>query len=162
MPSLTPFRRFRPAALARSTRLVALACLLAAPPFVAAESQDATSCEADLTCSKATSAALVHSFSTGPDLSEWALVTEAGLLTPTASMAKGPESSWRDPVTRMEFNLAPGACYRAPVQGTGTNPARDSARLVCIDSFYLGAYEVTFEEYDQFARATGRDLPDDE
>lgn len=28
-------------------------------------------------------------------------------------------------------------------------------------SFYMGTYEVTFDEYDAFARATGRRLPDD-
>ena len=28
--------------------------------------------------------------------------------------------------------------------------------------FAIGRYEVTFEEYDRFAAATGRELPDDE
>ena len=31
---------------------------------------------------------------------------------------------------------------------------------VCIQSYYISAYEVTYEEYDRFARATGRSLPD--
>lgn len=30
-----------------------------------------------------------------------------------------------------------------------------------LDSFRIGKYEVTFEQYDAFARATGRALPDD-
>ncbi len=36
-------------------------------------------------------------------------------------------------------------------------PARD----VEIAPFFIGAYEVTFEDYDRFARATGRPLPKD-
>jgi len=33
---------------------------------------------------------------------------------------------------------------------------------VSVDRFAMGRYEVTFEEYDKFAEATGRDKPDDE
>ena len=33
--------------------------------------------------------------------------------------------------------------------------------IVSIKSFYMGKYEVTFAEYDQFVEATGRDKPDD-
>ncbi|TGO03168.1 hypothetical protein PN36_11785 [Candidatus Thiomargarita nelsonii] len=33
---------------------------------------------------------------------------------------------------------------------------------VSVDLFAMGRYEVTFEEYDKFAEATGRDKPDDE
>jgi len=33
---------------------------------------------------------------------------------------------------------------------------------VCVEGFSLGKYEVTFAEYDRFARATGRKLPGDE
>lgn len=33
---------------------------------------------------------------------------------------------------------------------------------VSLDSFFMMRTEVTFAEYDRFARATGRDLPDDE
>jgi len=31
---------------------------------------------------------------------------------------------------------------------------------VCIQSFYMSVYEVTFEEYDRFVHATGRNRPD--
>jgi formylglycine-generating enzyme required for sulfatase activity len=55
----------------------------------------------------------------------------------------------------MELVLIPGACYRKG----GANEPQDQ---VCVDPYYIGAYEVTFEEYDRFARETGRDLPDDE
>ena len=33
---------------------------------------------------------------------------------------------------------------------------------VHLDDYYIGKYEVTFAEYDAFAQATGRELPDDE
>ena len=33
---------------------------------------------------------------------------------------------------------------------------------VCVGEFFIDRYEVTFEAYDEFARDTGRDLPDDE
>jgi formylglycine-generating enzyme required for sulfatase activity len=61
----------------------------------------------------------------------------------------------RDPVTGMELVRIPGACYDAGRRGSEDGE-------VCVSPFYLGAYEVTFEEYDRFARATGRDLPEDE
>ena len=36
------------------------------------------------------------------------------------------------------------------------------AHEVTVESFALSKYEVTFKEYDRFAAATGRELPDDE
>jgi formylglycine-generating enzyme required for sulfatase activity len=36
------------------------------------------------------------------------------------------------------------------------------AREVTVSSFMIGRYEVTFDQYDAFARATGRPLPDDQ
>ncbi len=38
----------------------------------------------------------------------------------------------------------------------------DPVREVSIPAFSLSQYEVTFDEYDQFAAATGRELPSDE
>jgi formylglycine-generating enzyme required for sulfatase activity len=55
----------------------------------------------------------------------------------------------------MEFVLAPSTCYRT--EGSGEQPEQ-----VCLDPYYIGAYEVTFYAYDRFARATDRPLPDDE
>ena len=44
----------------------------------------------------------------------------------------------------------------------GLDSGRDEpGHEVTIKSFALGKYEVTFEEYDRFAIAAGRDLPDD-
>jgi formylglycine-generating enzyme required for sulfatase activity len=36
------------------------------------------------------------------------------------------------------------------------------ARLARTDSFFIASHEVTFDDYDAFARATGRALPDDQ
>ena len=50
--------------------------------------------------------------------------------------------------------------------GSPTNEAeRDSderQHRVSVGDVWMGRYAVTFDEYDRFARATGRDLPDDE
>ena len=39
---------------------------------------------------------------------------------------------------------------------------RNPVRSVAIKTFSMGQYEITFEEYDRFAIATGRRLPEDE
>ena len=41
-------------------------------------------------------------------------------------------------------------------------PWRNPVRTVTIKPFAMGKYEVTFEEYDRFAIATGRDSPNDQ
>lgn len=33
---------------------------------------------------------------------------------------------------------------------------------IYLDGYYIGKYEVTFEQYDRFCEATGRKKPDDE
>jgi formylglycine-generating enzyme required for sulfatase activity len=45
-------------------------------------------------------------------------------------------------------------------EGEG-NPGERPQHLVVLDAFYIDQYEVTFAEYDKFAKATGRNLPDD-
>ena len=45
---------------------------------------------------------------------------------------------------------------------SGENDFERPVHQVTIDSFYMMKTEVTFSEYDEFAKATGRDLPDDE
>jgi formylglycine-generating enzyme required for sulfatase activity len=50
--------------------------------------------------------------------------------------------------------------------GSPANAARrrsdERQHRVSIGDVWIGRYEVTFDEYDRFARATGRDLPDDQ
>lgn len=99
---------------------------------VSPEEQDA--CEENLTCARQTKTVVIGEFSRGPRLSNWIPVAqnpEAGVL-PTAA-GRVPRSV-RDPVTEMEFVLAPGTCYRT--EGSGEQP-----RKVCLDAYYIGAYK---------------------
>ena len=49
----------------------------------------------------------------------------------------------------------------SPDSETGRFPAEGPQHSVQIASFALGRYEVTFDEYDVFAKATSRELPND-
>lgn len=56
--------------------------------------------------------------------------------------------------TEPEMIAVPAACIE-----TGTllmNQQANPLREVCVDSFSIGRYEVTFREYDQFTDATGQ------
>ena len=48
------------------------------------------------------------------------------------------------------------------VSGIGCDDDEKPVREVRIDSFVMSKYEVTFEEYDAFTDATGRERADDE
>jgi formylglycine-generating enzyme required for sulfatase activity len=126
---------------------------LAAEPPLASGTQK--SCETNLTCVKSTRVASNQRFSEGPDLSRWRRVEPDSRFSLLKAGAGEIPASLRDPVTNMELVLVPGACY-------ATDGADGQPEQVCLDPYYIGAYEVRFQEYDQFARATGRDLPDDE
>lgn len=54
-----------------------------------------------------------------------------------------------------------GSFQQGDVEGLG-EPWRNPVRTVTIKPCAMGKYEVTFEEYDRFAIATGRDLPNDQ
>jgi formylglycine-generating enzyme required for sulfatase activity len=146
----------------QSSRLIGVAAvvLLTAPALAkteirSAEVEATTSCEADLTCARATTAAVDHDFSKGPDLSNWRLAAARSCPGLLRSASYQVPAAVQDPMIGMELVLVPGACYeRAGPAGRTTQ--------VCIAPYYIGAYEVTFEEYNRFARATGRPLPDDE
>jgi formylglycine-generating enzyme required for sulfatase activity len=49
-----------------------------------------------------------------------------------------------------------------PASEEGGDSDEGPQQEVSIQSFAFGRTEVTFDEYDRFARATGRELPDDE
>nr|VFK13946.1 MAG: Formylglycine-generating enzyme, required for sulfatase activity, contains SUMF1/FGE domain [Candidatus Kentron sp. LFY] len=56
----------------------------------------------------------------------------------------------------------PGGCFDMGSPGSEKNRRSDERRhRVCVEGFYVGKYEVTFQEYDRFARATDRVLPGD-
>ena len=54
-----------------------------------------------------------------------------------------------------------GTFQQGDVEGAGES-WRSPVHMVMIKPFELGKYEVTFDEYDRFAIATGRRLPEDE
>jgi formylglycine-generating enzyme required for sulfatase activity len=55
-----------------------------------------------------------------------------------------------------------GSFQQGDVEGLGDLPWRNPVRTVRIKPFAMGEHEVTFEEYDRFAIATGLDLPNDQ
>jgi formylglycine-generating enzyme required for sulfatase activity len=124
-------------------------------PSAPAQELAEVSCEANLTCARQTQAAVEHDFSDGPDLSEWRLVSPPAEAAPVPAARREVPGVVRDPETGMKLVLVPGACYERGAAASG-------AKEVCLEPYYLGAYEVTFDDYDRFARATGRDLPEDE
>lgn len=82
-------------------------------------------------------------------------------LTSTAFAAKAqPLETYTDPTTGMQFVSIPGGTF---VMGdpSGKDPFAVPSHEVTVKPFYLGKYEVTFVEYDQFARETKRELPND-
>lgn len=123
------------------------------PVFAPQNTADA--CEENLTCARETRAAVNHEFSRGPDISDWRLAPRKDGPELGATAVGSASRSFRDPATGMDFVRVPGACYH-------TGGADGHPEEVCLDSYHIGAHEVTFDAYDRFARATGRRLPDDE
>jgi len=58
----------------------------------------------------------------------------------------------------------PGGCFQmgSPQGERGRDDDDERRHRVCVEAFRMGRYEVTFDEYDRFARATGRDRPGDQ
>jgi len=142
-----------------ASRLLGLAAglpamLMAPVPTWASE----LDCRADLTCARSTLSVVIPPQSRGPDLSAWRL---ASLTDPSGATRQVPSPPPRltDPTLGLELVLIPGACYQVPGD---QDPAIGDAALICLDPYYLGAHEVTFEAYDRFARETQRDLPEDQ
>ena len=63
-------------------------------------------------------------------------------------------------VPAMAPPIPAGTFQQGDVEKLG-EPFRNPVRSVTIKPFAMGKYEVTFEEYDRFAIATGRRLPED-
>ena len=73
-----------------------------------------------------------------------------------------PGTVFRDCATCPELVVVPAGRFRMGCMSgldcwSGVRPVHE----VQVSSFALGVYEVTFEEYERFARATGRDRPND-
>ncbi len=65
--------------------------------------------------------------------------------------SKGPEMVW----------IPAGSFQMGDIQGDGDDDEKP-VHEVSVDRFAIGKYQVTFEQYDKFAEATGKDKPDDE
>jgi formylglycine-generating enzyme required for sulfatase activity/TPR repeat protein len=57
--------------------------------------------------------------------------------------------------------IAPGKFKMGDIQGKGYKSERPVHTVHIREPFAIGKYEVTFEQYDAFAQATGRQLPAD-
>jgi formylglycine-generating enzyme required for sulfatase activity len=60
----------------------------------------------------------------------------------------------------MKFLAVPGGTFQ--MGQNDSNPEEGPVHQVTLEGFYVGAFEVTFNEYDAFCKATGRTLPDDD
>lgn len=121
------------------------------------------SCGSDLTCGRETQiASAKNNKRLVPDLAQW----EPTKLdqTPTAIQVADTANrkAYAEPTTGMAFARIPGACYRIPPADPTSQPLPHLAGTqACFPTFDLSIHEVTFTEYDHFAQATERELPDD-
>ena len=75
---------------------------------------------------------------------------------------RAPATVFRDCPTCPEMVVIPAGRFRMGcVSGRDCWDNEQPVHEVQVSSFALGVYEVTFEEYERFARATGRDRPND-
>lgn len=68
-----------------------------------------------------------------------------------------PEKTYTDPTTGMEFVLVPGYCYQMGDNFGNGYKNEKPVHEVCIDSFYLGKYEVTQGEYTKITDSNPSD-----
>ncbi|MYH30413.1 MAG: SUMF1/EgtB/PvdO family nonheme iron enzyme [Acidobacteria bacterium] len=81
---------------------------------------------------------------------------------PSVDRRRAPGTVFRDCPTCPEMVVVPAGRFRMGcVSGRDCRDEERPVHEVQVPSFALGAYEVTFEEYEHFARATGRDRPND-
>jgi formylglycine-generating enzyme required for sulfatase activity len=57
--------------------------------------------------------------------------------------------------------ISAGTFRMGDISGHGLEKERPVHTVRILKRFAIGRYEVTFEEYDRFAAARGRELPDD-
>ncbi|MEN8220784.1 MAG: SUMF1/EgtB/PvdO family nonheme iron enzyme [Pseudomonadota bacterium] len=65
--------------------------------------------------------------------------------------SKGPQMVW----------IAAGTFKMGDIQGGGDSDEKPVHKVSITRDFAMGRYEVTFAEYDKFAKATGREKPSD-
>ncbi len=73
---------------------------------------------------------------------------------------KRPGAVWRDPYLGMEFVYVPGGCYQMGC-GSWTDECNDDeypVHEVCVDEFWMGRYEVTYEQFFKFLKEIKQDV----
>ena len=89
-------------------------------------------------------------------------LTELRPGDPDRTRPAEPESAFRDCAGCPEMVVVPAGRFRMGcLSGPNCSNNELPVREVSVGSFALSQYEVTFEEYDRFARDTGRRWPDD-
>ena len=83
------------------------------------------------------------------------------LCCSTSAVATKMPSTYTEPITKMQLALIPGGSYTMG-DPTDRDPFAKPAHGVTVEAFYLGIFEVTFEQYETFARETQRPIPNDE
>ena len=82
---------------------------------------------------------------------------------PSAADRWAPGTVFRDCADCPEMVVLPAGRFRMGcVSGRDCQDQERPLHNVAVSSFALGKYEVSFEEYESFSRATGRDRPDDQ
>ncbi len=82
-----------------------------------------------------------------------------GPFTKTPSKAN---ADYIEPTTGMGFVFVAGGSFKmGDINGNGNKRERP-VHQVAVEDAAVGMYEVTFEEYDKFCEATGREKPSDE
>lgn len=78
-----------------------------------------------------------------------------------AKAAQTQQNQVYAPITGEMITIAPG-CFSMGSSDAASFANERPVHQVCLPAFRLGRTEVTFSQYDRFARATGRELPNDE
>lgn len=149
----------RPARLAPRCLCAAVALFMV--PLAGAEAPATASdaCRANLDCNQAAKVARPPERAKPPRLDQWARLAVSQPVSTAPVGGAAPKID--DPLLGSTLVLVPGGCYSLPRDSSQESASPSPAEL-CVQPFYIGALEVTFEAFDQFAEATGRKLPDDE
>jgi formylglycine-generating enzyme required for sulfatase activity len=130
---------------------------LMADPGVASDGD----CWVNLDCNRASRVAERPERPTGPDLSGWTRLVVAQPVASTSAAA--PPARIEEPLLGSPLILLSGACYELPSdRSSAADQGQGAPARLCIQPFYMSVHEVTFDAFDRFVEATGREPPDDE
>jgi formylglycine-generating enzyme required for sulfatase activity len=73
-----------------------------------------------------------------------------------------PDSLFKDNIPIPEVVFVKGGEFMMGSEDEDANADQKPVHKVRVSDFYVGKYEVTFDEYDAFCEATGREKPEDE